>query len=232
MPPEELVVDEKQHRIYKILERNYQLGKDLRWFCRVVSCALSLYREDVHSLLRNESSSPMPTLTQQYFLQALVTMNASFAHENLLKIQNVAADSRMQALLDLSGPQVALVLSARRILARDAHTEDSSVKPLTLQRMLQEYQNYRGPHRYSDKLLRKCFVQLLETDVLRPSADHTGGGPLQYGYNQGYYAMEDASISRMPLHLPVDIDRELGEALKNDLLECSTSLREWGKKKN
>jgi hypothetical protein len=67
---------------------------------------------------------------------------------------------------------------------------------------------------------------------MRPSADHTGGGPLQYGYGQNYYAMDFTTMSRMPLHLPVDIDRELGEALKNDLLECSTALREWGKKKN
>jgi hypothetical protein len=67
---------------------------------------------------------------------------------------------------------------------------------------------------------------------MRPSADHTGGGPLQYTYSQNYYAMDFITWSRMPLHLPVDIDRELGEALKNNLLECSTALREWGKKKN
>jgi len=233
-PVEGIPPDDKQQRIQYILERNFQLGKDLRWFCRVLSCALALYREDLQSLIRRQSKThdSIPTLTQDHFLQALVSMNASFANEGVVKIGNVAVDPRLQALLDLSGPQVALVLSARRILARDAHTEESSPKPLTLQRMLQEYQSYRGPNRYQEVLLKKCFTQLLETDVFRPSADHTGGGPLQYGYSQSYYEMEETTISRMPLHVPVDIQRELGEALQQDLLECSTSLREWGKRKN
>lgn len=219
-------------RIRLILERNHKLGKDLRWFCRVVSCSIALYREDCQSMLRQPNDpTHVPQLSQDHFLHALVVMNASFANESS-QLENVGVDPRMQALLDLSGPQVALVLAARRILARDAHVEDTTPKPLTLQRMLHEYQSYRGSQRYSDRLLCQCFMQLLETDVMRPSADHTGGGPLQYTYSQNYYAMDFITLSRMPLHLPVDIDRELGEALKNNLLECSTALREWGKKKN
>ena len=227
--PTQAVADEKEDLISEALQRNYNLGKDLRWFSRVVSCALSLYREDCLSILRNVSSEPsLPTLSPEHFLQALTVMNASFGKDII--IGNMAADSRMQALLDMSGPQVALVLAARRILARDAFTEDISVKPLTLERMLQEYQTYRGPHRYSNKLLQTCLVQLLETDVFRPSSDHTGGGPLQYRYQHHFENV--GTLTRMPLHLVVDIERELGEALKNDLLDCSTSLREWGRKKN
>jgi hypothetical protein len=98
--------------------------------------------------------------------------------------------------------------------------------------MLQEYASYRGPHRYHVRLLVQSFTQLLETDVVRPSADHAGGGPLQYEYSKSYYGMDESTMSRMPLHLPVDVDTELGEALKQNLLECSTSLREWGRRKN
>jgi hypothetical protein len=143
-------------------------------------------------------------------------------------------DFRMQALLDLSSPQLALVLAAKRILARDGHSEDSaaSPKPLTLERMLQEYESYRGPHRFHPRLLVQSFYQLLDTDVMRPSADHAGGGPLQYNHLDHYQTLDESTIRRMPLHLPMDIDTELGEALKQNLLECSTSLREWGRKKN
>jgi Cdc6-like AAA superfamily ATPase len=224
--------DAIDRRIQLILERNYKLGKDLRWFCRVVSCALALYREDCQSMLRRQpnAAAKLPTLSQEHFLHALQVMNASFPNESERLVENFAVDPRMQALLDLSGPQVALVLAARRILARDALTEDTTPKPLSLQRMLQEYSNFRGSNRYSDRILTSCFYGLLETDVLRPSADHTGGGPLQYSYTLGH--CDFATLSRMPLHLPVDMDRELERALKNDLLSCSTALREWGKKNN
>jgi hypothetical protein len=226
------IISTSGERIQLVLDRNHKLGKDLRWFCRVVSCALALYREDCQSLLRQQNDPPnVPPLSQEHFLHALTLMNASFANESSERlVENFAVDPRMQALLDLSAPQVALVLAARRILARDALTEDSSPKPLTLQRMLVEYSNFRGSHRYNDKILVNSFQGLLETDVLIPSADHTGGGPLQYRYTLGY--RDFSTLSRMPLHLPVDMDRELEKALKNNLLSCSTALREWGKKKN
>ena len=185
--------------------------------------------------ISTEPTNIIPTFQPHYFWQALISMNASLAHTtSTLQVENMAANPRMQALMDLSGPQVALVLSARRILARDAQNEDdsSSPKPLTLQRMIQEYQSYRGPNRYPERLLTQSFWMLLETDVLRPSADHVGGAPLQYGYSQQWYAMDQATISRLPLHLPVDVPRELDQALKDNLLECSTSLRDWGRKNN
>jgi Cdc6-like AAA superfamily ATPase len=225
------IISTSGERIQLLLERNHKLGKDLRWFCRVVSCALALYREDCQSLVRRQNAPPnVPALLQEHFLHALHLMNASFANESERLVENFAVDPRMQALMDLSSPQVALVLAARRILARDALTEASLTKPLTLRRMLVEYSNFRGSHRYSDKILVNSFHGLLETDVMRPSADHTGGGPLQYRYTMGY--SDFATLSRMPLHLPVHMDRELEIALKNDLLSCSTALREWGKKKN
>jgi hypothetical protein len=243
---------EDEMTIAQVLRRNFALGKDVRWFCRVLSCALAFYREDVASLLRrdhqqqqNDTLSPstsapaMPSLAHEHFWEALVIMNASFpaSLKQRHSSDNGATaiiDFRMQALLDLSSPQVALVLAAKRILARDGHSEDSaaSPKPLTLERMLQEYESYRGPHRFHPRLLVQSFYQLLDTDVMRPSADHAGGGPLQYNHLEHYQTLDESTIRRMPLHLPMDIDTELGEALKQNLLECSTSLREWGRKKN
>ena len=146
----------------------------------------------------------------------------------------LAVDPRIQALLDLSGPQVALVLAARRILTRDAqwNGETTSPPPLTLGRMLQEYQNFRSnQQRFSRHLLWIAFLDLLETNVFRPAMDHCGTGPFQYEHQRITYS-NVTEAEDVPLHLLVDINRELMEALQSNVLECSTALKEWAKKTN
>jgi len=62
-----------------------------------------------------------------------------------------------------------------------------------------------------------------------PSIDHSGGGPLHYNVTKIYKDLDHYTVSRMPLHMPLDIDREIGIALEQNLLECPTALKEWGK---
>jgi hypothetical protein len=165
-----------------------------------------------------------------------VTTTSTTKQPNLCLVDGMAVDPRLQALLDLSKPQVALLLAARRILAREAHREQLAVAtPLTLQRMLHEYDSFRrGIPRKSTNAqsLLAAARQLLARGVVVPSMDHAGGGPLHYHVSQDYKTLDPYSLSRLPLHLPVDIERELGEALQRNLLDGSTALQEWGRKIN
>jgi hypothetical protein len=133
-------------------------------------------------------------------------------------------------------------LAARRILHRDTGKTYSSnnsicqeaaeLPQLTLHRMLHEYQTfYKGNSRYSTRLLRHAFFDLLDTGLFRPAADHSGVGPLQYQWRDHHGDTNDVDgVDRMPLHLTVDIHREVKRALDdNNVLHCSTALREWGK---
>ena len=213
-------VDDSIIRIRRVLERNYKEGKDLRWFNRVLYFTLSLYQYHILSL--KEQPSLLDSL--EY---VLLEQGASFEG-----IDNQVVNARMALLKDLAGPQVVLLLSARRILARDAQKEETP-KPLNLYRILQEYQSYRGTSdRFQVRILRAAFFELLEMDVFRPSCDHGGGAPFQYEYACSYYEIDSKSLLQLPLHLPLELDQELTEALKHNLLNCSTSLKDWGKKIN
>jgi hypothetical protein len=44
--------------------------------------------------------------------------------------------------------------------------------------------------------------------------------------------MEPMALAKMPLHVLVDINSELGVLLKDKVLDCSTALREWGMRIN
>ena len=59
--------DEKM-TVALVLRRNFALGKDVRWFCRVLSCALALYRQDVASLLRREQQILNNPMIHQHLL--------------------------------------------------------------------------------------------------------------------------------------------------------------------
>ena len=100
--------------------------------------------------------------------------------------------------------------------------------------MIIEYESSfpRFASQKKESTLLPAARQLLERGILVPSSDHSGGGPLQYSITQMYKTLDPYSLVRLPLHMPVDIDRELGEALDRDLLDCSTALREWGRKIN
>ena len=174
-----------------------------------------------------------------------------------------SSDLRIQALLDLSTPQITMLLCARRIQLRDRHHhhqhEGMSI-PLTIQRMFQEYESsYRGGGRgrgssrdsnnnsnnnssnNKNHLLWPAIWQLLERGLLVPSMDHSGGGALQYNFSTTTYKnMDSYSLSRIPMHVPIHIDHELGYLLKSNnsknsskwQLDCPTELAEWGRKSN
>jgi Cdc6-like AAA superfamily ATPase len=225
--------EEKQvKQIRQVLKRNYACGKDLRWYLRVVFVALSLYREDVRVSLLQDGSSDQPLLVEfqpKYILESLAIMGASATG---CEDASFATNPRTQILKDLSGPQVAVLLAGRRILSRDAREQDMP-QPLTFQRMFSDYSTYKGnSNRYSSRLFRRAFTQLLEMDVFRPSFDHSGGGPLQYEYSGSYTEMDATSLSKLPLHVPFQLEIELTRALKDNWLDCSTALRDWGMKEN
>jgi hypothetical protein len=224
--------------IHTAMEREFRFGKDVRWFSRVVSSALTLYRHDVLLANSGATTKPPPTFQPHHMLDALVMMGASISDDshatsatqqpNLCLVDDCAVDPRLQALLDLSKPQVALLLCARRILAREDQRENEQV-PLTLQRMFQEYQSFRrGTVKHTS--LHSAAMALLERGLLVPSMDHSGGGPLHYHVSYSYKTLDPYSLSRLPLQLPMDIERELGEALNRNVLDCSTALRDWGRK--
>jgi Cdc6-like AAA superfamily ATPase len=228
--------EDMKRKLSSTLVREFRLGKDLRWFSRLLLSALSLYRYDV--VVMAEDAPPAPKFRSQHLMEALEMMEASISddltasstqHSNLCLVDGTAVDARLQALLDLSKPQVALVLSARRLLRREAHREELHI-PLTLERIFQEYQSsfHRGA-KQNENLLPAAIL-LLERGILVPSMDHSGGGPLQYHVLSLHKNLDPYSLSRMPLHMPMEIHRELGEAMNRNLLECSTALKEWGKK--
>jgi hypothetical protein len=64
---DESTMDEK-YRVYKIFKMNRELGKSIRWFCRVLSIALTLYCNDIqesHSMDR-EKSRCIPPYNDSY----------------------------------------------------------------------------------------------------------------------------------------------------------------------
>ena len=143
--------------------------------------------------------------------------------------------------MDLSKPEVGIVLSARRILRRDESHKKEIALPLTLQRIFQEYRSFQmnfdgGGKRISnsngkndpfntDTLQQtQAAMNLFERGVLIPSMDHSGGGPLQYQCLDLYKELDHYSLLRMPVHMPIEIHREIGEALKNlDFIQINTN---------
>jgi Origin recognition complex (ORC) subunit 4 C-terminus len=270
--------DERQQRrrLYETLERSFRLGKDLRWFGRVFTLALALYRFDCRNVIATSSDSStketcynendgivkiikrsvmelLPVFQPHYLLEALVDMGASFltpsGEPDLLAAHSqdkpdninthdisgsVMAEPRMQALHDLCGPQIVLVLAAKRILTRDVQYSTTATfpSPLTFQRLWQEYNTtYRGnTNRYGRSLVYKAFHDLLSMGLLRPAMDHTGTVPLQYDYHGELSSLSPSSLTMLPLHFNIDIYREMQKAMDGNLLDCPAALREWGKK--
>ena len=177
----------------------------------------------------------------------------------------------MQVLADLSEPQVALLLAARRLLVRASHgsyaistkkdnqatandnADASTACTLCLDRLLEECKTATGQggggrrggssgggganaaggitNRYSQHVLSRAFLDMLDIGILRPAMDHSGEGPFQYDYYKTRYANLDChSLGRMPLHLTFDLHREILKALESNILQASTALLEWGKK--
>jgi len=230
-------------KLSNAMEREFRLGKDIRWFSRAISISLTLYRNDyVMQMSRNTAGTlncviPL-SFCAKYIWDAMSMMGASVfdnagisRQPDLCLIEDVAVSPRLQALLDLSTPQVALLLSARRILKREEHRDQAVLAPLTIERILKEYESFRrgSTSKGNSKLLKRAVHHLMQQGLVVPSVDHSGGGPLHYDITKIYKDMDQYALSRLPLHVPLDIDRELKTALEQNLLECPTALKEWGK---
>lgn len=227
--------DADARQVRAMLQRSLALGRDMRWFLRVATLALCVYREDCRRALaptrdpQGTNNLPPCRHTARYWLHALLDMGAT----PMTKAGPLdpLRSARMQVLTDLTGPQVAMVLSARRILARDAQKTEETYNALTFERILQEYRRYRGASdRYTLGVLRRAFQDLLQLSVLRPAIDHTGSGPFQYQH--GPIAFHDAhTLARVPLHCTYDVNAEVKQALDRGLFTvASTALTEWAKK--
>jgi len=170
----------------------------------------------------------------------------------------VGTNPRLVALLDLSGPQIAILLAARRIMARDdarSTVEDeaaaggninkngsknvpvlSLVAPLTYKRIEDEYttsfvnsERYTiSSDRYPPHVLYRSFMDLMELDLIRLKKELCEGGALQYEHLGSLST--GANISNLPLYVNLEWELDFLGVLKAGLLKCSTSLREWGLK--
>ncbi len=205
-----------------------------------------------------------PKLTPSHVAQALVTMSASLDDiSSAVEMQGVPTQgtlelirwgqligdpkhysclvgthSRIIALLGLSGPQIAVLLAARRIEAREVSTGDGSKQsespPLTYQRIQDEFAtSFVASGRYtisSDRYplhaLYRSFTELMELGIICLKKQICGGGVLR-GHDVPRCGPESSTL---PLQVNLDWDLEFVLFLKAGLFQCSTALREWGLK--
>lgn len=227
----------EQENIAKGLLRQYRMGRDMRWFSRVLSLALMNFRQQCsHELdLGKDDASDDRKIkfAMKHLVEAMLDMGVplpNFRNSNL----------RIQALADLSSPQAVLILAAKRILTRDTQQKnDDVVVQLTLERILNEYNTaiQKGSllsNRYPPAQLWRAFQELLEVGLFRPAADVGGRLAFQYMHMDSMYQDVDMNtiLTRMPLQMTVDVHREVKVALEQNTIQCSTALREWGLKMN
>lgn len=244
-PLDEKLRDQK-FKVHDIFKLNLECGKSIRWFCRVLSVALTLYVSDVQKSCSDEI---LPVFDQSYFLESLKIMGAdSFVSESRPRASEITGTQddlfeitpRLQDLMDLSGCQIAVLLSAKRILKRDRQEvadERLSSKPLTYERIRKEYESYflaqgksSGPDRYDESVFFTAFQQMLGAMIF-PAKDHTGGGPNQYFFSKKFTTsgLQEQVWKKTPLHLGFHVDRDLMPALSAGKLKCSIALKDWAK---
>jgi len=232
-------------RIHDVFKGNKDSGKPTRWFCRVLSLALSLY---VTKVQETQNEHEIPDFDESYLMEGLSIMGADTflseqipgalergEHEDRLSV----VTPRVQDLMDLSGSQAAVLLSAKRILSRDAQSEDDKLptKALTYERIRREYESYfiaqgksSGPDRYDEVVFFKAFLQMLDV-IFFPAKDGTGGGPYQYFFSKKFSAggMRHEMLKKTPLHMSVHIEKDIMKALSTNKVKCSAALKEWAK---
>jgi hypothetical protein len=255
---DERAMDEK-YRIYKIFRINREMGKSIRWFCRVLSIALTLYSHDIEESqsLDSEESSIIPSFNENYFLEGLQAMGADdFVSERRTMVVHLDTtggekhtptttklhkiSSREHDLMSLSGCQVAILVSAKRIMERDFQSDHDGLviqKPLTYERIRREYESYFvmkmksvGPDCYSEVIFFKAFLQMLGR-IFFIEKDHTEGGPNQYYYSKRHTLVEmhPELLKKSPLHVGVDVEKDVMTLLLAGKLNCSMALKDWAK---
>jgi Cdc6-like AAA superfamily ATPase len=251
--PENTSKDNTQRDLVShLFHRSYQLGKDFRWFSRVLSVALSLAvgdfisKQSVISTKDHDVNASNFILSPYHLLQGLSVISGGDVlgrdlHDDVksTSVTPLSYDTpRLQALKDVSGAQLAVLFAAKRIISRDSQ----AMTPITYDCLYREYYTSfvrsgrtSGPDQYDEPIFFKAFVQLSQMGMIDAAANHTGGGPLQYTHDVTRYMdrMDPLAVKKLPLHINVDVTLELGAALKQDsLVGCTTALKEWGNKSN
>jgi len=242
--------DEK-YKVSNIFALHWKKGSSVRWFCRVVSVALTLFTEDIRlARIADEEgkNSLLPNFDGTFLIEGLKAMSASIATidgssksvasmSSQKPSNNCISSVRINELMDLSWSQLAVLLSAKRILARDAQViQEGLTKVLTFERMQNEYKSYflaqgkgSGADRFDDDVFFKSFLEMMYI-YFRPAKDHTGVGPNEYHFSNKFspVVMEHQLLKKTPLHWNIH-ESELIEALKEQRLSCSAALRDWAK---
>ena len=111
----QILTDEKamdrKFRIHDVFKINKESGKTTRWFCRVLSLALTLY---VTKVQETQNEHEIPDFDESYLMEGLSIMGADTfvleqipgalqgcQHEDRLSV----VTPRLQDLIDLSGSQ-------------------------------------------------------------------------------------------------------------------------------
>jgi hypothetical protein len=231
------------HDLGGALIRQERLGQSARWFCRLFSLSLASWREDVRRYgVRKIDDSLLSSYVREALDDFGIVLPATADGENAKKRN--CPSSATHVLQNLSIPQLLLVLAARRILARGHRSKASSserpsgtaVAP-TLQEMLIEVTDdlFLGnpPPNATAVVLKRAFLDLTDMGVLRPACDHSGTGPFQYYEREN--VLDGTSweiLLRVPLHMTLDIYRDVQPALDDHELTAPAAILEWGKKLN
>jgi len=227
-----------------------------KWFLRVLSVALTLFSETLQQVLDDEFDeavengflmleykSEVPEFNSHYLMQGIYAMSPEFqcnemGHEFVAVVKSPHVHSLFQEILDLSGSQIAVVISAKRIQARDSqsHYEGINNKVLTYERMHEEYKSYflskgrsKGPDTFHEDVYFQAFLELLYV-VFRPSKDHTGGGMNEYHFQRQFSSstINHHVLKKLPLSWNIS-EQTLNIALKDKMSICSSALRDWAK---
>merc|ERR1711957_452477 len=169
--------------------------------------------------------------------------------------------TRLQTLMDLPVPELAVLLAARRILARDDGHEEWARPPLSARRIFAEIRTLRtgggmagvaifpsvecgeksGTYIDEDDGPRGALTRLVVTGLVKTALNHQGGAMLQYCSTpasalRGWGISDDGygsgNCDGIPLHVNIDIEEELMVALRRGLLGCPTALKDWGLRMN
>lgn len=224
-------------QVRQAFSRQLALGKDVRWFCRVLSTALVLLDDD-----DPKETSLDKTIVDSLFangadMSRFVDDSGEDGRRGFLH-----PDPRMQELLNLSGSQVAVLLSVKRIMSRSALVSGDDVRGdeniLTFDKIYREYETFSmrqslGVDKYEKPLFFRAFVQLIECEMLKLQRDHSGprASILEYDYNSNDI-FNNAMMQHVPVHLPYELQMEIHSALYDRRLDSSTALRDWGLRSN
>lgn len=224
-------------------KRNFKLGKDIRWFCRVLVVAFSKMREPLNLKQTHLLSGleAMGTTISCHSSHASSTTVNSF--QNVIQSESsdiLSCGSRASMLKNLPGSQIAVLLSAAHVISKSVGSgsgvDKQQFSPVTFDRVRREYESFTrnslgGVDRHSDSVFQQAFLHLMDSGLIKFAVDHSGGNTFQYSDNHSWNCPELRFFAHLPIHINVEIDMELKAALTHNLLDCSEALRNWGLKK-